>query len=412
MKAKNRCIRLLAALLALTLLTASGCRSADGQYSAPEKSQSAAENPPEKSGDDGASGENERSDARSGIDGSLDAAEILSGGLALPEDSRSFSMGFARQALALCSGHTRENEARLLTAAGFEVLSQNNFDKPDDDPGHTCAYTVGRKAVEYNSAERTLVIIAIRGTNGGEWYSNFDFAESHNDDAVFAENFLFAAEDVLFGVQETIRSQRAPLVLVCGHSRGAACANLLAMLLNAELGEENVLAYTFATPNTFRGDNPGADCSNIFNVINSGDLVTKLPLEGWGYYRLGTDITLEGGADTEADANGAAGTLLSVAPSIDAYYNVRRSLTEAGEADDGVTAFELMLVVARALTGLGSGKTDISVASLGDFSAESDFAPLFELLESAGENGGEGFARALAQHLPAKYLELMANCGE
>ena len=401
--------RVMAAMLAMSVLTVSGCantRKEDREPDMPEVTDMP-ESAPESAGEDSAV---EKSAAWDELT-EESAPELPAGELALPADNRQFEIGFARQVLSLCSGHTAENERSLLEEAGFEVLVQNNFDKAADDPAHTCAYTIGGKTVEYNGMARTLLLVAIRGTDSGEWYSNFDFAESQSDDAVFAENFLFAAEDVLLGLTEVLKTQRAPLVIVCGHSRGAACANLLALLLNAQMGADNIIAYTFATPNTFRGEDPGVDCSNIFNVINPGDIVTKLPLEGWGCRRVGTDVILSGEADAVEKAEDAAETMLELAPTISQYYGERHSLTEAGVSDDGVTAFELMLIFARSLAGMGA-ETDAQSIGFGEVSEESDFAPLFRLLDGAMENGGEGAAGAARQHMPATYQKLLAEYGE
>ena len=403
--------RVMAAMLAMSVLTVSGCantRKEDREPDVPDVADMP-ESEPEETSEDSAGEKDVGGESAVGeelIEGP--APELPAGELALPADNRQFEIGFARQVLSLCSGHTAENERKLLENAGFEVLVQNNFDKAADDPAHTCAYTIGAKTVEYNGAERTLLLVAIRGTNAGEWYSNFDIAESQSDDAVFAENFLFTAEDVLLGLTEVLKTQRAPLVLVCGHSRGAACANLLALLLNAQIGADNVIAYTFATPNTFRGEDPGVDCSNIFNLINPGDIVTKLPLEGWGYHRLGTDVLLPGEADAEKKVNEAAGTMLELAPTISQYYGERHSLTEAGLSDDGVTAFEMMLIFARSLAGTG---TDTQSVGFGEVSEESDFALPFRLLDEAMKEGG-GAAGVVGQHMPEKYQQLMAEYGE
>ena len=129
-------------------------------------------------------------------------------GLALPESSGEFSVELARQVLALCTGHTAQRETELLECAGFTVAAQVNYDK-GDAISHTCAYTVGLKQVSFGGEERTLVLIAVRGTEGGEWYSNFDFAPSRSDEGQFAENFLFAAEDAFVGVQSVLASVRA-----------------------------------------------------------------------------------------------------------------------------------------------------------------------------------------------------------
>ena len=85
-------------------------------------------------------------------------------------------------------------------------------------------------------------------------------------------------------------------ILITGHSRGGAIANLLA----ADLGDPDddasalapssgIYAYTFAAPCATRADDrhdPRFD--NIFNVVNEADIVTQLPLSSWGFGRYGS----------------------------------------------------------------------------------------------------------------------------
>lgn len=325
--------------------------------------------------------------------------------LALPPDSGEFSLPLAQQALALCTGHTAAGEAALLEQAGFTLLLQNGYDKSDTDPGHTCAYTVGSKQVYFGGVTRTLFLVAVRGTNAGEWYSNFDFAPSHSDGAVFAENFLFAAQDVFLGIQEVLDAAENPLLLLCGHSRGAACANLLGLLLNAQYGPENCYVYTYATPATVRDGAPEADCGNIFNLLNPCDPVPRLPLADWGFRRLGTDILLPGDEGEAQTLDDSAAALFGIAPTISQYYGARHATDGPGRSEDGLTAFELMLSIAGRLadmTGGGSG------GSSPELSENCDFAPLVRLLEQAGENGGAAGMALARQHMPATYHALIA----
>ncbi len=104
-----------------------------------------------------------------------------------------------------------------------------------------------------------------------------------------------------------------PIILITGHSLGAAVANLTAAHLsscnedNCPCGNEenprnmeyDIYAYTFATPNTINpnrttavsdasvnygaisyysaSDKEGKGCTNIFNILNSNDTVTFVP---------------------------------------------------------------------------------------------------------------------------------------
>ena len=330
--------------------------------------------------------------------------------LMLPKSSAEFSLTLAQQALALCSGHTKDATSALLQKAGFKTLLQANFDKSDDDPSHNCAYTIGKKQVIYGGKSRTLLLVAIRGTNAGEWYSNFDFSPSHSDETTFAENFLFAAQDVFLGMQEILKGEDDPLVLVCGHSRGAACANLLGVLLNATCDPANVFVYTYATPATVHGGDLGVDCSNIFNLINPCDIVPMMPMAAWGYSRAGKDIVLPGDKVKAARLTETMDDLYKIAPTISQYYKERHSLTSSGLSETGLTTFEMMLSIGKSLTGITTDAgADWDNSVLDGFSEDSDFHPLVEALEKASGNNGEKAKAVLQQHLPNTYQLLMAE---
>ena len=349
----------------------------------------------------------------SGVDSGF-TLPSLSDTITLPSDTTEYSRSLAMEALTLCSGHTVDRQEELLKAAGFEVVKQVNYDKSADDPAHTCAYTLGQRQLTHNGVSRTLFIVAVRGTEAGEWYSNFDFAPSHSDSTVFAENFLFAAQDVLTGIIEPLQGAaqtgKAPLVLVCGHSRGAACANLLGMLLNTQLGTQNVMTYTFATPATFRGEDCGVDCANIFNHINPSDIVTEVPFSAWGYHRLGNDIVLPGEEDTAGRIKVAVDTLQSIAPTISEYYSSRHSLTSAGlDPDKGITVFEFMLGIAASLQNNNAQSSGNNTDLLDAISSDSDFAPLTELLNHIMADNGKIAVEVLTQHLPSTYYILLSS---
>jgi hypothetical protein len=79
-------------------------------------------------------------------------------------------------------------------------------------------------------------------------------------------------------------------VLITGHSRGAAVANIVAARLTKDnnykdLTEKNVYGYTFATPNV--DTNADTKMKNIHNFVNADDFVPRMPLRDWGYKKNG-----------------------------------------------------------------------------------------------------------------------------
>ncbi len=343
----------------------------------------------------------------------------------LPDSSSEYSQLLAMQCLLLCAGHTEENSRSLFETAGFEVLKQQNFDKDEEDASHTCAWTLAKRELTYQGETRTLFAIAVRGTNAGEWYSNFDFAPSHDDNTMFAENFLACAQEVLTGVQEELQSAENPLILVCGHSRGAACANLIGLLLDETVGSsEGIFVYTFATPTTIRGNARYKTYPNIFNHINPCDMVPLVPLSGWGYGRAGTDIILPADPVQAAKLSAGFEMLLGIDPTISSYYNDRHSLTGPGLSEMGMTTFDVMNLLTQSfllsdnglLSGNAGGGTDADASAEAPqmdmssmISPQSDLAPLFGILAKGMENGGVETMKLLMQHMPGTYFTLLTN---
>ena len=324
----------------------------------------------------------------------------------LPASSSEYRVSLAVKAQALCAAQNRDSTRRALEAAGFTVLKQVNYDKPDADTGHTCAWTLGKKQVQRGGESRVLLLVTVRGTNAGEWYSNFDFAPSRDEDTCYAENFLACAEDVLSGLRDTLEAEEAPLLLLCGHSRGAACANLLGLLLDEELGSEDIYCYTFATPTTVRGEVLERNYPNIFNLLNPCDLVTLLPPPSLGFGRAGRDIVLPNDqAAAEALAAGIE-NLSSLIPGIDAYYTLRHSLTGPGLSDEGMTAYEFLCAAAAAFSGAGGVSLFTEGAPM-TVAPDSDFAPLLGLLAGSGEAGSTQALNVAMQHMPITYMALM-----
>lgn len=144
-----------------------------------------------------------------------------------------------------------------------------------------------------DAADRAAVRMALDGTSDHRGYFR-------------------AAEDICCELNRWVEESRAAgaevEVLVVGHSRGGAIANLVASELDdlrvraqeagrdqmSSLDEvERVYAYTFAAPaTTVRHDAHAGRYGNIFNIVNPSDIMPYLPLRAWGYERYGTNLYL------------------------------------------------------------------------------------------------------------------------
>ncbi len=311
--------------------------------------------------------------------------------LVLPKNSSDVSHELALDLLAMASGGGEAATKNNLTVEGFEVLFTKHYDK-NSDISHTCAYAVGKGRYK----GKNVYAIVIRGTSGGEWYSNFDFAPSHDNNTQYAENFLLSAQDIYLSVKEMFDEDKDALFIVTGHSRGAAAANLLGTLLDTVYGAERVYAYTFATPNTVRGEEAEKSYTNIFNYINPNDIVTHLPLEAHGYKRVGVDIVLDP-VTNKSPLIDSLPKLTSVAPDIESYYNKKYALDAPGLSDTGVSPFDLMIGLVIMLAG---SSADTSL--LPKVSEDSDLYPLVSFMSSFA-----GAGTVFSDHMPSMYRNLI-----
>ena len=329
--------------------------------------------------------------------------------LSIPDDSSKVSYTFALELLELCSDGNRDNTAVRLNQNGLEVLFTKYYDKPATDKSHTSAFTVA--AGLYNG--KRVYAVVIRGTSGGEWYSNFDFAQSHDNNTQYAENFKLAAEDiyrtkckfigkpnVLVSLKDVLDNDKDAYIIVCGHSRGAATANLLGVLLDDVYGSERVYVYTYATPGTVRGEAAKKEYKNIFNFINTHDVVVYVPLEEHGYSRAGTDIKGFWTPRTSGIIQSIK-DLSKVAPDIKSYYTDKHSKTQTGLSDDGMTVYEVMQYLCELLA--NNGNADMS--KLDEIKEGSDLYPFVSVIKKF--TNSLDIVQVGLEHLPSSYERII-----
>ena len=160
-----------------------------------------------------------------------------------------------------------------------------------------------------NNEDRTLVVVDVRGSETlQDWITNMG-SQAGSDSQSFETGKNMVLTSLLHGTGDTASclgcngagcaicmgyipyyNIHNPIVLVTGHSLGAAVANLVAAHLST-CNDANccgflngdgtdVYGYTFATPNTVDTNEEGSIVytgDNIYNILNNNDAVTFVP---------------------------------------------------------------------------------------------------------------------------------------
>lgn len=222
-------------------------------------------------------------------------------------------------------GYRMYMDSRTLYALGFapeDMYRRYGFDLDYTDPKYgrdQVGFTLAAKKIPLDGSVRDVLFVIVRGTFGkNEWLSNLNPCNSWGravdpDPAKippFHEGFRLAADAVEEALVAYAASNRLDLanakVVLTGHSRGAAVANILGARLDdyaangsssplAAIRHDNLFVYTFATPNTIINsgvNTTAARYANIFNVINPEDVVPLVPVAKWDYRRFGRDLQL------------------------------------------------------------------------------------------------------------------------
>lgn len=211
------------------------------------------------------------------------------------------SLGFAMAGFMSADESSYElknkNIIDVYNQANFTNVRTEEYGKPSHN---SIGSAMSSKTIkDGRDEEYTLISVVIRGAGyEREWVSNV-MVEGSN----YLNHYGFSeAADTVYSRLENYISDNDIKgnikIWICGYSRAAAVSNILAAKINktnkiydAKITSENIFAYTFATPltvdlknvNTFR-------YNNIYNIINSQDLVPRVPLLEWGFARYGRDL--------------------------------------------------------------------------------------------------------------------------
>ena len=195
-----------------------------------------------------------------------------------------------------------QNLQQLLRDCGFP---EENYDtnqafkeKPTmDSIGVGASY----KMITDDEKPYTLIAVAVRG--GGyesEWASNFTLGKSGQH-----KGFNKARDQVLEYISQYIDEKGITgdvKLWITGYSRAAATTNLVAGAIdsgyvlsdNIVLNTDDLYAYCFECPQgaAFEDDVDADVYKNIFNILNPGDVVTKIAPskpDNFGFQRFGVN---------------------------------------------------------------------------------------------------------------------------
>lgn len=222
----------------------------------------------------------------------------------------------------------QDSLAAAFEELGFTDAEFHNYDVSGNTVDDFVAFGLARKTLIRDGQPTTLVALALRGGGyGNEWVCNMRVgSESAHSGLVAPVAEVFTTLQMYLLRLFRLNSGTFKLWL-CGYSRGACVANLLAGRIHNELSmlvQDNTFVYTFAAPSALTaGDRPelqqdfaandGGDwpSTNIFNLISSGDIVPRVMPGQWGYARNGSDRFLPSTKKAEelAALNGLAAGL-------------------------------------------------------------------------------------------------------
>lgn len=203
-----------------------------------------------------------------------------------PSQGEEFSYDKAQEYIELCA--LAYDEKLLREGMRHSGYTDYKYICRDQHSPFGSGIAFGIGAVQ--EEDSTKVLAVFRGTNDGEWYSNFQIGEG-SEHTGFSSATDFALNEAEKYLKSLGTEKEETEIIITGHSRGGAVANLLAKRLLKSGEYKSVTAYTFASPNTTTDKDAKSPLyKTIYNIINPEDFICYIPLESWGYTKYGADI--------------------------------------------------------------------------------------------------------------------------
>lgn len=210
-------------------------------------------------------------------------------------DSRVYSHALARLcAVFSTAGYDMSAERDEGISAALTEIGMTDIELYSESLREEVGYFIAHRDVCFNGEKRALVFAAFLGSRYAQWYTNFDAGTGETHDGFGkAADFAFLRLDAY--LKKYFAEDENCVILLTGHSRGAASANLLAARLidTGCIKPERIFTYTFASPTLTRNSETDSErYRGIFNFVNGEDFVTRCMPNQWGYSRYGKTVTL------------------------------------------------------------------------------------------------------------------------
>ena len=221
------------------------------------------------------------------------------------------SMEYNHQLAILCSqyamiGYDDVKDKKPNLEKALSTLGMGDIEIQSIASRNQVNYFLANRKINVSGKQYTLIFAGFIGSYHDQWYSNFDpgTGDTH-------QGFNSAKEYVYGKLENYIKklgvSKDNTKILITGHSRGAATANLVAAKLIKEqkyASASNVYTYAYATPNSTKlEERNNVEYKRIFNFVNPEDFVTKCMPASWGYGRYGTTFVLPSKTNTTNYSN-------------------------------------------------------------------------------------------------------------
>lgn len=207
------------------------------------------------------------------------------------EDTGKFDKDFAMMSFIAAANSGRRNSMKKFYD---EIYFDIDYVSPVYDEGckeDTYGYILASRVVD----DFTVISLSFRSFDYTlEWVSNVTLGKEGNH-----EGFEYSCNNALEHFKSFVptKYQGKKLKLwINGFSRGGALANMFTTKLMADnnlgFNEDNTYCYTFEAPAPFAEENANKDLKNIWNCVNTADIVVNVPPSQYGFARSGTDIDI------------------------------------------------------------------------------------------------------------------------